>query len=110
MELYEAENSDGEKQQVVSLIKYVQSKRGSMMWENDDPTVTKTELLSAALLSALVQSMVDAIFFQRDLRETWGVGAFNGLWGAHQGHPLQIDQPMSCLLCMRLTPYHPRDF
>ncbi|XP_065854824.1 uncharacterized protein [Euphorbia lathyris] len=73
LELYEVENSDGEnKQQVVSLIKYVQSKRGSMMWENEDPSVTRTELPSAALLSALVQSMVDAIFFQGDLRETWG--------------------------------------
>ncbi|KAF2313715.1 hypothetical protein GH714_012854 [Hevea brasiliensis] len=76
LELYEVENSDGEnKQQVVSLIKYVQSKRGSIMWENEDPTVYKTELPSAALLSALVQSMVDAIFFQGDLRETWGAEA-----------------------------------
>ncbi|KAK8615919.1 hypothetical protein V6N13_017489 [Hibiscus sabdariffa] len=76
LELYEVESSDGEnKQQVVSLIKYVQSKRGSMMWENEDPTVTRTELPSAALLSALVQSMVDAIFFQGDLCETWGVEA-----------------------------------
>ncbi|KAK6913421.1 Cell morphogenesis central region [Dillenia turbinata] len=57
--LYEVENSDGEnRQQVVSLIKYVQSKRGSMMWENEDPSVVRTELPSAALLSALVQSMV----------------------------------------------------
>ncbi|XP_022993980.1 cell polarity protein mor2-like isoform X1 [Cucurbita maxima] len=73
LELYEVENNDGEnKQQVVSLIKYVQSKRGSMMWENEDPSVVRTELPSAALLSALVQSMVDAIFFQGDLRETWG--------------------------------------
>ncbi|KAK6128827.1 hypothetical protein DH2020_037463 [Rehmannia glutinosa] len=76
LELYDVENSDGEnKQQVVSLIKYVQSKRGSMMWENEDPTVVRTELPSAALLSALVQSMVDAIFFQGDLRETWGLEA-----------------------------------
>lgn len=76
LELYEVENSDGEnKQQVVSLIKYVQSKRGSMMWENEDPTLVRTELPSAALLSALVQSMVDAIFFQGDLRETWGAEA-----------------------------------
>lgn len=76
LELYEVENNDGEnKQQVVSLIKYVQSKRGSMMWENEDPTVVKPELPSAALLSALVQSMVDAIFFQGDLRETWGTEA-----------------------------------
>ncbi|XP_013662339.1 protein furry homolog [Brassica napus] len=76
LELYEVENSDGEnKQQVVSLIKYVQSKRGSMMWENEDPTVVRTDLPSAALLSALVQSMVDAIFFQGDLRETWGTEA-----------------------------------
>ncbi|GAB4840336.1 hypothetical protein Ancab_021103 [Ancistrocladus abbreviatus] len=76
LELYEVENSDGEnKQQVVNLIKYVQSKRGSMMWENEDPTVLKPELPSAALLSALVQSMVDAIFFQGDLRETWGAEA-----------------------------------
>ncbi|KAL4318706.1 hypothetical protein GQ457_18G021950 [Hibiscus cannabinus] len=74
LELYEVENHDGEnRQQVVSLIKYVQSKRGSMMWENEDSTVTRTELPSASLLSALVQSMVDAIFFQGDLRETWGV-------------------------------------
>ncbi|XP_073157225.1 uncharacterized protein [Henckelia pumila] len=76
LELYDVENSDGEnRQQVVSLIKYVQSKRGSMMWENEDPTVVKIELPSAALLSALVQSMVDAIFFQGDLRETWGAEA-----------------------------------
>ncbi|TYJ49731.1 hypothetical protein E1A91_A01G155100v1 [Gossypium mustelinum] len=76
LELYEVENNDGEnKQQVVSLIKYVQSKRGSMMWENEDSTVTRTDLPSASLLSALVQSMVDAIFFQGDLRETWGVEA-----------------------------------
>ncbi|CAH8364627.1 unnamed protein product [Eruca vesicaria subsp. sativa] len=76
LELYEVETSDGEnKQQVVSLIKYVQSKRGSMMWENEDPTVVRTDLPSAALLSALVQSMVDAIFFQGDLRETWGTEA-----------------------------------
>ncbi|KAJ0754279.1 putative Cell morphogenesis protein [Helianthus annuus] len=76
LELYDVENSDGEnKQQVVSLIKYVQSKRGSMMWENEDPTLVKIELPSAALLSALVQSMVDAIFFQGDLRETWGAEA-----------------------------------
>jgi hypothetical protein len=73
LELYDVENNDGEnKQQVVSLIKYVQSKRGSMMWENEDPTLVRNELPSAALLSALVQSMVDAIFFQGDLRETWG--------------------------------------
>ncbi|KAI4346754.1 hypothetical protein L6164_007624 [Bauhinia variegata] len=73
LEQYKLENNDREnKQQVVSLIKYVQSKRGSMMWENEDTTVVKTELPSAALLSALVQSMVDAIFFQGDLRETWG--------------------------------------
>lgn len=76
LELYEVENCEGEnKQQVVSLIKYVQSKRGSMMWENEDPTVVRPELPSAALLSALVQSMVDAIFFQGDLRETWGAEA-----------------------------------
>ncbi|KAK4712333.1 hypothetical protein R3W88_006846 [Solanum pinnatisectum] len=76
LELYDVENSDGEnKQQVVNLIKYVQSKRGSMMWENEDTTVVRTELPSAALLSALVQSMVDAIFFQGDLRETWGAEA-----------------------------------
>ncbi|CAN1295982.1 Cell morphogenesis protein PAG1 [Linum perenne] len=76
LELYEVENSDGEnKQQVVSLIKYVQSKRGGMMWENEDPSVVRPVLPSAALLSALVQSMVDAIFFQGDLRETWGTEA-----------------------------------
>ncbi|CAN0864990.1 Protein furry homolog-like [Linum grandiflorum] len=76
LELYEVENNDGEnKQQVVSLIKYVQSKRGSMMWENEDPTVSRPVLPSAALLSALVQSMVDAIIFQGDLRETWGAEA-----------------------------------
>ncbi|KAG9130500.1 hypothetical protein Leryth_024344 [Lithospermum erythrorhizon] len=67
----EAEN----KQQVVSLIEYVKSKQGSLMWENEDPTVVRVELPSAALLSALVQSMVDAIFFQGDLRETWGAEA-----------------------------------
>ncbi|KAG6602549.1 Protein furry-like-like protein, partial [Cucurbita argyrosperma subsp. sororia] len=76
LELYEVENIDGEnRQQVVSLIKYVQSKRGSMMWENEDPSVVRAELPSAVLLSALVLSMVDAIFFQSDLRETWGLEA-----------------------------------
>ncbi|KAL8137973.1 hypothetical protein V2J09_003974 [Rumex salicifolius] len=73
LELYDDEYSDGEnKQQVVSLIKYVQSKRGSMIWDNEDPTVVRPHLPSTALLSALVQSMVDALFFQSDLRETWG--------------------------------------
>ncbi|XP_071708369.1 uncharacterized protein [Rutidosis leptorrhynchoides] len=73
LELYNVENSDGENlQQVASLIKYVQSKRGTKMWENEDPTVIEFKLQSAGLLSALVQSMVDAIFFQGDLRETWG--------------------------------------
>ncbi|KAF3650555.1 hypothetical protein FXO38_08679 [Capsicum annuum] len=80
----DVEISDGEnKQQVVSLIKYVQSKRGSMMWEKDT-TVVRTELPSASLLSALVQSMVDDTFFQGDLRETWGAKALNGLWNAHR--------------------------
>eukprot|EP01018_Ginkgo_biloba_P009953 Gb_24208 [translate_table: standard] len=74
LELYDVgDYGDGEyKQQVVSLIKYVQSKKGSMMWENEDMTLTRTELPSAALLSALVLSVVDAIFFQGDLRERWG--------------------------------------
>ncbi|XP_073115620.1 uncharacterized protein [Elaeis guineensis] len=76
LELYEVESSEGEnKLQVVSLIKYIQSKRGSLMWENEDPTLVRTELPSTALLSALVLSMVDAIFFQGDLRETWGAEA-----------------------------------
>ncbi|XP_052624495.1 uncharacterized protein LOC111876656 isoform X2 [Lactuca sativa] len=76
LELYTVENNDGEnRQQVASLIKYVQSKRGNMMWENEDPTVTEINLQSTKLLSALVQSMVEAIFFQGDLRETWGTEA-----------------------------------
>ncbi|THU63128.1 hypothetical protein C4D60_Mb01t12460 [Musa balbisiana] len=76
LELYEVESSDGEnKQKVFSLIKYIQSKRGSLMWDNEDPTLVRTELPSTALLSALVLSMVDAIFFQGDLRETWGAEA-----------------------------------
>ncbi|WOL05337.1 hypothetical protein Cni_G14065 [Canna indica] len=76
LELYEVESSDGEnKQKVFSLIKYIQSKRGSLMWENEDPTLVRTELPSTALLSALVLSTVDAIFFQGDLRETWGAEA-----------------------------------
>ncbi|KAK1410220.1 hypothetical protein QVD17_36755 [Tagetes erecta] len=76
LELYNVEKNDGEnRQQVVSLIKYVQSKRGTMMWENEDPTVTGIELQSTKLLSALVQSMVDATFLQGDLRETWGAEA-----------------------------------
>ncbi|CAD6248814.1 unnamed protein product [Miscanthus lutarioriparius] len=73
LELYEVESSEREnKHHVVSLIKYIQSKRGSLMWENEDPTLVRTELPSASLLLALVQSMVSAIFFQGDLRETWG--------------------------------------
>ncbi|KAL4577336.1 hypothetical protein LXL04_013444 [Taraxacum kok-saghyz] len=76
LELYNVENNDGEnRQQVASLIKYVQSKRGTMMWENEDPTVTEINLQSTTLLSALVQSMVEATFFQGDLRETWGTEA-----------------------------------
>lgn len=76
LELYGVENSEGEnKQKVVSLIKYIRSKRGSLMWENEDSTLTRTDLPSATLLSALVLSMVDAIFFQGDLRETWGAEA-----------------------------------
>ncbi|KAJ7549297.1 hypothetical protein O6H91_07G048400 [Diphasiastrum complanatum] len=74
LELYDS-GDHGEsdyKKQVVSLIKYVQSKKGSTMWENEDLTLTCTELPSAALLSALVLSVVDAIFFQGDLRERWG--------------------------------------
>ncbi|KAG6553135.1 hypothetical protein Mapa_005194 [Marchantia paleacea] len=74
LELYDVgDHGDGEyKQQVVSLIKYVQSKKSSMMWENEDMTLLRMELPSAALLSALVLSVVDAIFFQGDLRERWG--------------------------------------
>ncbi|XP_072966745.1 uncharacterized protein [Typha angustifolia] len=76
LELYEVESSEGEnKHHVVSLIKYIQSKRGSLMWENEDPSLVRTELPSTSLLSALVLSMVDAIFFQGDLRETWGAEA-----------------------------------
>ncbi|XP_024526381.1 cell morphogenesis protein PAG1 isoform X1 [Selaginella moellendorffii] len=71
LELYE--HGDGDyKQQVVSLIKYVQSKKGSRMWEKESMSLTRTELPSAALLSALVLSVVDAIVFQGDLREKWG--------------------------------------
>ncbi|KAI3721956.1 hypothetical protein L2E82_32976 [Cichorium intybus] len=76
LELYNVEKNDGEnREQVASLIKYVQSRRGTMMWENEDPTVTEINLQSTMLLSALVQSMVEAIFFQDDLRETWGTEA-----------------------------------
>jgi hypothetical protein len=39
LELYEVESCEREnKHHVVSLIKYIQSKRGSLMWENEDPT------------------------------------------------------------------------
>ncbi|KAL0919790.1 hypothetical protein M5K25_011908 [Dendrobium thyrsiflorum] len=76
LELYGTANSEGEnKHKVESLIKYIQSKRGCLMWENEDSTPVHIELPSAALLSALVLDMVDAIFFQGDLRETWGIEA-----------------------------------
>ncbi|XP_065026588.1 uncharacterized protein LOC104000586 isoform X1 [Musa acuminata AAA Group] len=76
LELYKVESGDREnKQKLFSLIKYIQAKRGTLMWENEDPTLVRTELPSTALLSALVLSMVDAIFFQGDLRETWGAEA-----------------------------------
>ncbi|KAG0453972.1 hypothetical protein HPP92_025276 [Vanilla planifolia] len=76
LELYGIENSEGEnKHKVESLIKYIQSKRACLMWENEDPTLVRNELPSSALLSALVLDMVDAIFFQGDLRETWGTEA-----------------------------------
>ncbi|GKA17859.1 furry homolog-like protein [Tanacetum coccineum] len=76
LELYNVKVGDGEnRKQVASLIEYVKSKSGSMMWENEDPTVMVMDLQSVKLLSALVQSMVDATFFQGDLRETWGAEA-----------------------------------
>ncbi|KAG9149466.1 hypothetical protein Leryth_023324 [Lithospermum erythrorhizon] len=51
LELYDTENNEAEnKQQVVSLIEYVKSKQGSLMWENEDPTVVRVELPSAAHL------------------------------------------------------------
>ncbi|XP_020587896.1 cell morphogenesis protein PAG1 isoform X2 [Phalaenopsis equestris] len=76
LELYGTTNSEGEnKHKVESLIKYIQSKRGCLMWENEDSTLVHIELPSAALLSALALDMVDAIFFQGDLRETWGAEA-----------------------------------
>ncbi|KAJ3672294.1 hypothetical protein LUZ60_007015 [Juncus effusus] len=76
LELYEVEGNEREnKQHVASLINHIQSKRGSLMWENEDPTVVRAELPSTPLLGALVQDMVGAIFFQGDLRETWGAEA-----------------------------------
>lgn len=39
--------------------------------ENEDTTVMRTELPSATLLSALVQSVVNVIFFQGDIWEIW---------------------------------------
>ncbi|KAI5056545.1 hypothetical protein GOP47_0028363 [Adiantum capillus-veneris] len=67
------EFGDGEdKKQVESLMKYVQSKKGTSMWKHEDMTLTRVDLPSAALLSALVQSVVDAVFFQGDLRQRWG--------------------------------------
>ncbi|XP_078448512.1 ARM repeat superfamily protein isoform X2 [Wolffia australiana] len=65
----------GHKRRVVSLIKYLQSKRGAAMWDREDATLTRAELPSAGLLSALVSDMVEAVFFQGDLRETWGAEA-----------------------------------
>ena len=50
--------------QVVTLIKYVQSRQGARMWEHEAMTLSSTELPSAILLGSLVQSVVDAIFFQ----------------------------------------------
>ncbi|KAJ4961014.1 hypothetical protein NE237_020924 [Protea cynaroides] len=98
LELYEVESNDGgNKQQAVSMIKYVQSKHRSMMWENEVSTVVRTELPIAALLSAFVQSMVDAIFFQGDFRETFFVDLWGGL-SAHPGalHAVSIRTIMHC--------------
>lgn len=50
--------------QVVTLIKYVQSRQGARMWEHEAMTLSSTELPSAILLGSLVHSVVDAIFFQ----------------------------------------------
>jgi hypothetical protein len=50
--------------QVVTLIKYVQSRQGSRMWDYEDMTVLTPALPSAALLASLVHSVVEAIFFQ----------------------------------------------
>lgn len=48
----------------MTLIKYVQSRQGARMWEYEAMTLAATELPSAILLGSLVQSVVDAIFFQ----------------------------------------------
>ncbi|CAI5507771.1 unnamed protein product [Closterium sp. Naga37s-1] len=81
LELYDArDQSEGEyKQQVVSLIKYVQSKKGSLMWPNEDISLTHTCIPSATLLTSLMHSVVDAIFFQSDLRTRWGEKALKWL-------------------------------
>eukprot|EP00271_Cylindrocystis_brebissonii_P019651 TRINITY_DN608_c0_g2_i1.p1 TRINITY_DN608_c0_g2~~TRINITY_DN608_c0_g2_i1.p1 ORF type:complete len:899 (-),score=195.67 TRINITY_DN608_c0_g2_i1:1536-3866(-) len=79
LELYEGreqqQGKDGEyKQQVETLIKFVQAKQGSLMWEYEEmrPPHLQQQLPSSALLASLVTSVVDAIFFQSDLRERWG--------------------------------------
>eukprot|EP00850_Spirogloea_muscicola_P018806 SM000176S03137 [mRNA] locus=s176:102016:119238:- [translate_table: standard] len=90
LELYDgSDRGDGEyKQQasVVSLIKYVQSKKGSLMWEVEHATPARTALPSASLLSSLVLSVVDAIFFQGDLRERWGEEALKWAMECTSGH------------------------
>ncbi|KAE8687981.1 hypothetical protein F3Y22_tig00111005pilonHSYRG00088 [Hibiscus syriacus] len=98
LEMYEVQNHDGEnRQQVVNLIKYVQSKRRSMIWENEDSTVTRTVLPSASLLSALVESMVDAIFFQGDLHKTWGVEALKWDMECTSRHLACRSHQISCI-------------
>eukprot|EP00897_Mesotaenium_endlicherianum_P002114 jgi/Mesen1/1930/ME000146S01025 len=77
LEMYERQDQADvdAKQQVVRLIKYVQSKKGCTMWDAEDMALQhtqRTHLPSAALLTSLVTSTVDAIFFQNDLRERWG--------------------------------------
>lgn len=81
LELYEVENSDGEnKQQVVSLIKYVQSKRGSMR------TPQLYELSFQVLLCC--RPLSRAWWMLYSFKEIYGkLGEqrhLNGQWSAHQ--------------------------
>ncbi|KAK9829934.1 hypothetical protein WJX72_008722 [[Myrmecia] bisecta] len=57
--------------QVTSLIAYLQSMQGRRLWAYEDVTLAADALPSTAALTALVNAIVDSIFFESDLRERW---------------------------------------
>lgn len=71
---------------VASLIKYLQSMRGRRLWAFEDATLEEPLLASAAALGQLVATIVDAIFFEPELREKWAAEALRWMLECHTRH------------------------